>query len=175
MENHINFIVSLVEHCADAKIKGIYAINSANIYYGAYIKHLASHTTSNVEFNGLVGGSAKVVFNVKSYIASKLEEISASQSNKNIQISDLATIHTSPEFEIYSDNVLCSHNATIGNIEKDHILYLCSRGITYNQARYLIIKGFIKNIINNLSCNEEDVKAYADILDEMIQYVLAIN
>jgi Fe-S cluster assembly scaffold protein SufB len=49
---------------------------------------------------------------------------------------------------IDSNDVIANHNTTIGNINKDYLFYLNSKGIEDKQATNLIINGFIKSILN---------------------------
>lgn len=78
------------------------------------VNHNASHTYSNVNFRGVANGNAKAWFNAKAIVNKGIEQIQAYQNNKNIQLSNKAEINTKPELEIFADDVVCTHGATIG-------------------------------------------------------------
>ena len=69
-------------------------------------------------------------------------------------------MNTNPQLEIYSEDVKCSHGSTTGQIDKEALFYLQSRGISKSKAIELIINGFAKDIIEQI--NNEDVKNYID-------------
>ena len=49
---------------------------------------------------------------------------------------------------INSNEVIANHNSTIGNINKDYLFYLNSKGIDNDEAKKLIILGFVKSILD---------------------------
>ena len=63
-----------------------------------------------------------------------------------------------PELEIYADDVKCSHGSTSGNLDKNAIFYLMSRGIGYAEAKKLLIDGFINDVIEKIT--NKEVKNY---------------
>ena len=65
--------------------------------------------------------------------------------------------------EIYADDVKCSHGSTSGSIDFDSIHYLKSRGIPEKQAILMLIKGFLSEVLENLS----DVKVKKFLLDKL--------
>jgi Fe-S cluster assembly protein SufD len=73
-------------------------------------------------------------------------------------LSNLATIYTKPELEIYADDVRCSHGATVGQINKEALFYLQSRGISIDEAKRLLSLAFIAEIVEQLT--ENSVREY---------------
>ena len=88
------------------------------------------------------------------------KQTNADQANKNLLLSPEAIMNTNPQLEIYSEDVKCSHGSTTGQIDKEALFYLQSRGISKSKAIELIINGFAKDIIEQI--NNEDVKNYID-------------
>ena len=68
-------------------------------------------------------------------------------------LSQKANIHSNPQLEIYNDDVKCTHSSTTGEIDKDALHYLRSRGISYSDAHKLIINGFINDIVDRINNN----------------------
>ena len=65
--------------------------------------------------------------------------------------------------EIYADDVKCSHGSTSGSIDFDSIHYLKSRGIPEKQAILMLIKGFLSEVLENLS----DIEVKKFLLDKL--------
>ncbi|MDE5037840.1 SufD family Fe-S cluster assembly protein, partial [Francisella tularensis] len=75
-------------------------------------------TYSNVNFRGVANGNSKAWFNAKEIVNKDIEQIQAYQNNKNIQLINKAEINTKPELVIFADDVVCTHGATIGQLDK---------------------------------------------------------
>jgi len=71
------------------------------------------------------------------------------QMSKAILISDKASANAKPELEIYADDVVCAHGATVGELDDDQLFYLNSRGISKDKARLNLIKAFLLDIISD--------------------------
>ena len=71
-------------------------------------------------------------------------------SGKSLLLNELARVNLKPELEILADDVKCSHGVTVGNINKEQLFYLCSRGIPLKEAKNLLIGAFSNAIIENL-------------------------
>ncbi len=96
----------------------------------------------------------------------KVEELShktdAYQKVRNLLLSDDAEANSMPGLEILADDVRCSHGATSGQLEKDEIFYLLSRGIPEPQARRLLVVGFLNEAIARLG--NEDIEQHLNAL-----------
>ena len=113
------------------------------------VNHLAKGATSHQKFHGVVGDSGRAIFNGRIFIARNAPQTDAHLQNKNIAISDSASIYTKPELEIYADDVICSHGATSGQLDEQQIFYLKSRGISDTKSRELILDGFLMEIVED--------------------------
>ena len=69
------------------------------------------------------------------------------QLNRNLLLSDRATVHTKPQLEIDNDDVTASHGATVGQLDEEALFYLRSRGIPTEEARRLLIFAFAGEIV----------------------------
>jgi len=74
----------------------------------------------------------------------------AKQTNKNLLLSESATVDTKPQLEIYADDVKCTHGATIGQLNEESIFYLRARGIGAGTARRMLIQAFAGEIIERI-------------------------
>ena len=69
-----------------------------------------------------------------------------------------------PKLEIIADDVRCTHGASFTDYDADQLFYLESRGLTANQAKFAIVSGFFREIIEKI----EDPQA-ARWLSSLIQ------
>ena len=82
------------------------------------------------------------------------QKTNAYQSNKNIILSDDATMNTKPQLEIYADDVKCSHGATTGRFDEESLFYLRSRGIGKSEAQALLTIAFANDVVSKISNDE---------------------
>ena len=92
-----------------------------------------------------------VIFFGKIKVEENVLGTSALMENKNLLISDDATISTTPILEIYNDDTECSHSATSGSIDEEKLFYIQSRGISELDAKQYLIGSFIKELINEIT------------------------
>lgn len=144
--------VSLQGEHASTDVKGsFYGRHKQSIDNHTCMEHIAANCSSNEVFRGLVDNEANAVFNGRIHIHPDAQKTVAELSNKNLLLSDLATINTKPELEIYADDVRCSHGATVGQIDSEALFYLQSRGISRVEAKRLLSMAFIAEIVNQLT------------------------
>jgi len=106
------------------------------------LEHAAPHCTSQVDHHGLFGGHGRGVFNGLVHVHPGADGTDSQMSSKNLLLSETAEIDTKPELEIYADDVKCSHGATVGDLNRDELFYLRSRGLAEPQARALLLNAF---------------------------------
>ena len=53
-----------------------------------------------------------------------------------------------PELEIYADDVICAHGATVGELDETQLFYLISRGISRDVARAMLIAAFLDDAVD---------------------------
>ena len=85
------------------------------------VDHAVANCQSNEMYKGIFDDNAKGVFNGKVMVRPDSQKTNAFQSNKNILISDKATINTKPQLEIFADDVKCSHGSASGSLNEDSI------------------------------------------------------
>ncbi|MCG8701483.1 MAG: SufD family Fe-S cluster assembly protein, partial [Bacteroidales bacterium] len=74
----------------------------------------------------------------------------AYQRNNNILLSGNAKMNTKPQLEIYNDDVKCSHGATVGQLDKDAMFYIRSRGVGEKEAKQLLMYAFANEVIGKI-------------------------
>jgi len=127
------------------------------------IEHAQPNCASHEYFNGILDDQSKGVFHGRILVQPEAQKTDAKQTNKNILLSDSATVNTKPQLEIYADDVKCTHGATIGQLNEESIFYLRSRGIGQETARRMLIHSFAGEIIERV-----DYKPAREELDQLI-------
>lgn len=153
-----------VNHCGEGSeldLQGVYLPrNQQLVDYHTNIEHKAPHGTTREVFRGIVGDSAKAVFNGRIHIHPKAQKTLAQLSNKNLLTSAKAEVDTKPELEIYADDVQCAHGATVSQPNPEALYYLQSRGIDKEQAQVMLNIGFINELLQDLA--EPAVRDYLE-------------
>jgi Fe-S cluster assembly protein SufD len=126
------------------------------------VEHAQPRCASHEYFNGILDGKSKGVFHGRILVRPAAQKTDAKQTNKNLLLSDAATIDTKPQLEIYADDVKCTHGATVGQLSEESIFYLRSRGIGEDTARQMLIHAFAGEIIERI--RHEPVRAELDKL-----------
>lgn len=133
---------------ATASVTGAYVVaGGTHLDQQLVLEHRAPQTTSHQRFHGIGAGRGTAVFNGRIHIHPGAPGADAALSNRNLSLSPDAVINTKPELEIYTDDVRCSHGATVGQISEDSLFYLRSRGLGPAQARRLLCRAFITECI----------------------------
>jgi Fe-S cluster assembly protein SufD len=114
------------------------------------IEHMAPHCRSNQHYKGVLDDMSTGVFSGKIHVHPDAQKTEAFQSNNNILLTDTAKMHTKPQLEIYADDVKCSHGATVGQLDKDALFYLQSRGIPKDESRLMLMDAFAYDVVSRI-------------------------
>ncbi|MCH9633412.1 MAG: hypothetical protein S4CHLAM7_01370 [Chlamydiae bacterium] len=114
------------------------------------MEHLAPNGLSRQLIKNLVDEQSTSSFEGKIYIESLAQLTNAYQTNHNCVLSDEASAYSKPNLEIYADDVKASHGSTTGQIDKEQLFYLQSRGLTSSQAKQILLKGFCDEILESI-------------------------
>lgn len=112
--------------------------------------HQKPHCTSHQLHKVLVDDKAHSVFNGKIWVDRIAQKTDSFQENRNILLSDVGRVDTKPQLEIFADDVKCSHGATIGQLDKEEVFYLKSRGLDEATSNELLMYGYALEVIENI-------------------------
>jgi Fe-S cluster assembly protein SufD len=150
VRNNLN--IKLNGRGSHADLYGLYLVDKTqHMDNTTFVDHVAPDTTSNELYKGIVDDKAHAVFSGKILVRRDAQKVNAFQSNKNLLLTDEATVNTKPHLEIYADDVKCSHGATVGQMNPDEMFYLRSRGISEENARMLLMYAFADEIVTKIS------------------------
>ncbi len=165
-----NFHTTFIGQNAECNLNGLYLLNDGQtIDNHTMIDHSQPNCRSNELYKGVLSGKSRAVFNGKVLVRKDAQKTNAFQSNKNILLSDEATVDTKPQLEIFADDVKCSHGATIGQLDEESLFYLRSRGFSLEQAKRTLVSAFADNVIEKI-CH----KVVLEYLEQIIHQKLGI-
>jgi Fe-S cluster assembly protein SufD len=146
-----DFGVVLGDEGAEVDLNGLFEVGGQQLAdHHTRIEHAAPHTTSRELYKGILDGRGRGVFDGSIVVRPKAQKTSAVQTNKNLLLSADAVVHTKPQLEILANDVKCKHGATIGQLDRDKLFYMRSRGLGLEEARRLLIHAFASEIIDQI-------------------------
>ncbi len=154
-----NLSIALNGSYSEANLDGLYVTdNKEHIDNHTVVDHKVPNCNSNELYKGIINGNSKGIFNGKIYVRQDAQVTNAFQSNKNILLSDNATINTKPQLEIWADDVKCSHGCTTGKLDKEQLFYLRARGIGEHSAKLMLLDAYANEVIERIK--DEKLRTY---------------
>ena len=139
----------------ESTIKGITIIGeNQHVDHNTLIHHKKPNCNSYQDYKGIFGENSVGVFNGQVLVEKEAQKTNAFQANNNVLLSDKATINTKPQLEIFADDVKCSHGCTVGQLDKNALFYLRSRGIPKKEAMALLMYGFANKVLGSVNIPE---------------------
>lgn len=137
---------------AECQLDGAYLVDGDDhVDHHTSVEHQASHCRSSQTYRGIVSGRGTGVFDGIVIVHRDAQKTEAHQENRNLLLSDTATIHTKPHLEIDADDVVCSHGVTVGSLDEDQLFYLRARGIPEDLAHAMLTYAFLESIVDRVS------------------------
>ena len=142
-------VVLDAEHIT-AHILGLCIGSAQKCFIETIQHHKAPNSISNLHIKSILNGDASFNYKGSIKIDKQAQQSNAYQQNDNLILSPKAHVDTKPELEIIANDVKCSHGATIGQLNKEELYYMQTRGITKEDAYALALNGFAQDIIANI-------------------------
>ncbi len=159
-QNIFTLCGKLVRNDLIVKIEGENCYTDASGFYmpdrnqhidnSLYIDHQVGHSTSKQFYRGIIEDRASAVFSGISYINKNAIKTDIEQANNNILLSEHAKIHSKPQLIIYNDDVVATHGSTVGQLDKEALFYMRSRGIGTTRAKILLLTAFVEEVIEKV-------------------------
>ena len=144
-------VYELAGEGAELDLTGVYACcGEQKVDFRITVRHLCAGCVSHQLFKGLAEDEARVKFEGLVYVAAGAGKTEALQENHSLLLSENAFVQSSPQLEIYADDVVCSHGATVGSLDENEQFYMRSRGISLEEARRLQILSFLSPVLEGL-------------------------
>jgi Fe-S cluster assembly protein SufD len=114
------------------------------------IEHHSPQASSNEWYRGILNDRSRTVFSGRIVVHPDAQQTRAQQSNRSLLLSSEAEADARPQFEIYADDVQCTHGCTVGELDSEALFYLRSRGLDENGARSLLIYAFAADVLERM-------------------------
>jgi Fe-S cluster assembly protein SufD len=136
---------------ATSRVTGAYfADGTQHLDYDTFQEHIAPSTTSDFAFKGALRDTARAVWRGMIRVEEGAQKTNAYQENRNLLLSKTAHADSIPGLEIMANDVRCTHGATLGQVDRDQLFYLMTRGLTRAEAERLIVRGFFQDILDRV-------------------------
>ena len=144
-------VVNLRQPGADASLLGMHLVRGRQRYdFYTQQNHLAPNCRSNLLFKGAVQDRSRASYQGIINVAKNAQGTDAYQTNRTLLLSPAARADSSPQLEIKANDVRCSHGSTVSKVDDEQIFYLQNRGLSVDQARRLIVGGFMAEIADKI-------------------------
>jgi Fe-S cluster assembly protein SufB len=117
---------------------------------GTKVIHAAPYTTSTINTKSISKNGGTAVYRGVVKIASNAHHAKSSISCESLMLDNISVSDTIPVLDIRNDEVDIGHEAKIGRISDDAVFYLMSRGMSEEDARAMIVRGFVEPIAKEL-------------------------
>jgi len=152
---------------ARAEFTGItFASGGQYLDTGAKVVHAAPYTTSVVNSKSISKNGGTALYRGLLKVAPNAHSSKATVNCESLMLDDISRSDTIPTIDIQTDDVDIGHEAKIGRISDESIFYLMSRGISEEEAKGMIVRGFVEPISKELPLE------YAVELNNLIQLEL---
>ncbi len=136
---------------AHVDMNGLYLVRDRqHVDHHTTIDHAMPRTTSKELYKGILDERGRGVFHGRIHVRPDAQKIDAQQTNRALLLSDGAQINSKPQLEIHADDVKCSHGASVGQLDEDHLFYLRSRGLSFEDARSILTFAFASEVVEAL-------------------------
>ena len=115
------------------------------------VTHTAPHCESREYYKTILDGESTGVYQGKVVVAPGAQKTDGKMLSKAIFLADGASMYNKPELEIFADDVVCGHGATVGNLDEDQLFYLRARGIPLKEAQSLLLNAFAADAIEGVA------------------------
>jgi Fe-S cluster assembly protein SufD len=149
----VNPSAHLAEQGADADLNGVYfADGGQHLEQQVYVNHDAPNTKSRVNYKGaLQGEGARTVWIGDVLIGRTAPGTDSYEQNRNLVLSEGTRADSIPNLEIETGDILgAGHASATGRFDDEHLFYLESRGIPEEEARRIVVLGFLSEIVQRI-------------------------
>jgi len=119
------------------------------------VVHAAPRGVSREFYRAIVADEAAGVFQGKVVVAPGAQKSDGAMKSQAVLLSPAAQMNAKPELEIFADDVVCGHGATVASIDPEQVFYLQTRGVPKGEAEALLLQAFGAEAIDRVE--EEDL------------------
>lgn len=145
-----------------------YLSGEEQVSTSTHVHHNVGGGESRQLLKFVLDGNAKGEFFGELKIAPDAQNTEAHQTNRNLLLSETATMRTRPQLEIYADDVKATHGATTGQLDESALFYMQQRCLGKDTARRLLIGAFMKDVLETIS-DEAQREALMQAIDGIVK------
>lgn len=149
------YVEQMGEGCTTEIYSLAYLTGAEQVSTATHVHHNVGGGESRQLLKFVLDGNAKGEFFGELKIAPDAQKTEAHQTNRNLLLSDTATMRTRPQLEIYADDVKATHGATTGQLDESALFYMQQRCLGKATARRLLIGAFMKDVLETISDNAQ--------------------
>lgn len=154
----------------DAALYGLYFADSGQyLEHRIFVDHATPNCKSRVTYKGaLQGDKAHTVWVGDVLIRAAAEGTDTYELNRNLLLTDGARADSVPNLEIETGQIQgAGHASASGRFDDEQLFYLQSRGLPELEARRLVVRGFLMEVVQQIGVPEIEERLAASIEDEL--------
>jgi len=166
----VNPSVHLAGSGSDTELLGLYFADAGqHLEQQVYVNHIAPHTRSRVTYKGaLQGQGARTVWIGDVLIGHGASGTDSYEQNRNLVLTEGTRADSVPNLEIETGDILgAGHASATGRFDDEQLFYLQSRGITEDEARRLVVRGFLSEVVQKIGSAALEERLHAAIEAEL--------
>jgi Fe-S cluster assembly protein SufD len=147
---------------AETKIVGaFYGHNDQHFDLDSRVWHEGEHTTADLVTRGVIDDRARSVYEGTQRVGRDAWDTSSYQRENTLMLSDESEADASPKLIINNHDTEASHSASVGQIDREDLLYLMTRAVPEGAAKNLLVEGFFVPVLEEIEVEElrEDLRA----------------
>lgn len=146
-----DFAISLDGEHSEVELNGMALLNDhSEGHVHIRIDHVTPNTRSHQFFKHVLADRSRSSFEGKIFVEKEAQKTEAYQLNNNLILSEKAVAFSKPNLEIFADDVKASHGATVSKPRADELFYLRSRGLSLSEAQDHLVRGFCRELIQDI-------------------------
>ena len=158
--------VALDSPGAEIQMYGVYLADSKNYFeHRPYVDHIAENCVSNVAYKGaLQGAGAHTVWVGDVLIRETAIGTNSYELNRNLLLTDGARADSVPNLEIETGKIEgAGHASASGRFDDEQLFYLMARGIGDTEAKRLVVRGFLNEVVQKVGISQVEDRLIASI------------
>jgi len=164
----VNIHIDLKGEGANCTLSGITLSNTKqSLDMHSSILHDSPSATSRQQQRNVIGDRGEAIFKGRIRIPKHAQLTDSDQLCRTIMLGERARVIAMPTLEITADNVVCSHGASVQELDENELFYLASRGINKKEAKRLLLRSFCLELLDNFDMDKKGEKRLIDKIDKM--------
>lgn len=146
-----DYRIALAGENAEALLNGAWFLEEKKeAHTHVVMDHQSPHCRSMQLYKGVLNDLSHSSFEGKILVRQAAQKTEAFQLNNNLLLSDRAAADSKPNLEIFADDVKASHGATVGQLDKEQLFYMKTRGFSLKEAQKILVQGFCKEVFDKI-------------------------